>query len=514
MEQSRWRLLSSTSQEVRAAFDAIRKEAGVPESVPPEVAEVAARAASKILDNTYVDRREIEFVTIDPPSSMDLDQAVHIERREGGFRVHYAIADVAFWVEPGSLLDDEVHRRGLTIYGPDMRVGLHPVVLSEDAASLLPGQDRPAALWTIDLDEKGEIVTAAVVRSLVRSRAKLSYEQVQFMLDDGSAAESLQLVREVGELRLALERARGGVSLEVPEQEVRETDSGDFVLLFRSTLPIEKWNAQISLLTGIAAAQMMLAEGVGILRTLPPAAPRDLAKLRATAKALGIKWRRGESYAELLRTLDASNPKHAAFMTRATTLFRGAGYLAFDHTASYGGSPAAVTNDEGVDVGDAEGFEVASSTGGDLNLNRRHAAIAAEYAHVTAPLRRLVDRYGTEICLAHTAGTTVPQWVLEKLPLLPAEMTAANRVANRVERETANIVEASLLQHRIGETFDGVIVDVLEKRDKPSTRGEVMISDPAVLARIDGEYLVLGEEVTARLVEAVVSEGKVRFELA
>src|SRR5581483_10869513 len=102
--------------------------------------------------------------TIDPAGSRDLDQALHLERTAGGFRFHYAIADVAAFVTPGSQLDEETRRRGETLYFPDVRVPLHPAVLSEDAASLLPGQLRPAVLWTIDLDRTGEVASVDVGR--------------------------------------------------------------------------------------------------------------------------------------------------------------------------------------------------------------------------------------------------------------------------------------------------------------------------------------------------------------
>ncbi|MDR2703969.1 MAG: RNB domain-containing ribonuclease [Cellulomonadaceae bacterium] len=534
MTRNRWRLFSPTSKELRTAFRTIRADLGVPARFPRDVLNQAEDVAQRVPGPEYEDRRDIEFVTIDPPSSMDLDQAVHIERHGDGYRVHYAIADLGFFVDPDSPLDQEVNKRGLTVYGPDQRTALHPPTLSEGAASLLPNKDRPAALWTIDLDATGEIKKACVRRALVRSRAKMNYEEVQRFLDNGTANQSLSLLKEVGLLRQKVERERGGVSLEVPEQEVEEDIDGDFSLLFRKNLPVEGWNAQISLLTGIAAAQIMKKAGIGILRTLPPAAPIDIKRLRATARALGIYWPKSVPYAELLRNLDSGNPKHAAFMNQATTLFRGAGYLAFDkssgnssmheqnHTVVEQNNPTAqqpVPSDQ--QTASSEQQTSATNTLAQTErqnaapqpkVNRHHAAIAAEYAHVTAPLRRLVDRYGTEICLAYCARKPIPQWVLDKLPVLPEEMSAANRQANALERRCANVVEASLLRDRIGEVFNGVVVDRDERPGKANMRGEVMISSPAVLARIDGEVLELGEPVKARLIAASVADGKVLFE--
>lgn len=358
MPKTRWRPYSPKSTLVRAGFDALRSDLGIPADFPPEVLAEAEEAAKRVPGPEYADRRDIEFVTIDPASSLDLDQAVEIERRADGYRVHYAIADLAFFVDPGGALDREVNRRGMTVYGPDQRVGLHPPVLSEGAASLLPDQDRPAVLWTIDLNANGDIVNATAKRALVRSRAKLSYQDAQQMIDDGTGPEWIGLLKEVGLKRQAIEQKRGGISLDVPEQEVEEDVDGDFNLLFRRTLPVEGWNAQISLLTGMAAAHMMAKKKVGVLRTLPPADRRDVKRLRATARALDIDWPNRMSYADLLRTLDSSNPHHAAFMTEATRLFRGAGYATFDQAGGPGGELA-------IDISDMPDVsDIATDVGG------------------------------------------------------------------------------------------------------------------------------------------------------
>ena len=102
------------------------------------------------------------------------DYLTFIERRGTGFRVHYAIADVASFVRPGGALDLETHRRGVTLYSPDLRTSLHPPVLSEGAASLLPDVVRPAVLWRIDLDSAGQQVEVDVERALVPLPSPLS----------------------------------------------------------------------------------------------------------------------------------------------------------------------------------------------------------------------------------------------------------------------------------------------------------------------------------------------------
>ena len=273
---------------LRDGIARIQSELKVTPDFAPEVEEAATRAVTdpRLPD---LDRTDLPFVTIDPPSSMDLDQALHIEREGTGYVVHYAIADVAAFVTPGDPIDVASHERGETLYGADSKVPLHPTSLSEGAASLLPDQVRPALLWTIHVDDTGEGTDVHVERARVRSTAKLDYEGVQRAVDDGSADEVLILLKEVGELRLQREAARGGISLPLPEQEV-DVRGDDWSLEFRSMIPAETWNAQISMLTGFAAASLMVYARVGLLRTLPPPQAHDLQRLHRVARALHLDW--------------------------------------------------------------------------------------------------------------------------------------------------------------------------------------------------------------------------------
>ena len=129
--------------ELAAGLARIRAELEVPDAFAPEVL-AAAEAGVAAARLPELDRTDLELVTIDPPGARDLDQALHIARAGNGFVVSYAIADVATFVSPGDAVDREAHRRGLTLYAPDRRTPLHPPVLSEGAASLLPGEVRLA----------------------------------------------------------------------------------------------------------------------------------------------------------------------------------------------------------------------------------------------------------------------------------------------------------------------------------------------------------------------------------
>src|SRR5690606_15381269 len=137
---------------------------------------------------------------------------------------------------------------------------------------------------------------------------------------------------------------------------------------------------------------------------------------------------------------------------------------------------------------------------GTLPEHTGHSAVASDYAHVTAPLRRLVDRYAGEICLAICAGDEVPAWVLEKLESVPQAMRESGAVAGQYERAVLDLTEAVLLRERVGERFTAT---VLEVDGKNPARGDITIPDPAIEARVTGEQpLPLGEEVTVVLVEA------------
>lgn len=460
---------------MRAGFHRLQCELGIPERFAPDAEAEAGRRASGAAWPER-DATDVEFVTIDPPGARDLDQAVHLARRPSGYLVRYAIADLAAFVEPGGAIDREAHERGVTLYAPHHRTPLHPPVLSEGAASLLPGEVRPALLWELELDEAGHVTDAAVVRARVRSRRQLTYAEVQEALDAGSAPESLSLLREIGQLREEIELRRGGVSLPVPEQEVR-VEGRHWTLEFRSSLPVEGWNAQVSLMTGMAAASIMRDAGIGILRTLPPAEQWAIDRLRRVAKALRIRWPGSLTYPEFVRSLDPTRADHAAMLNACTRLFRGAGYEAF---------------------------------AGSQPEQPLHAALATEYAHCTAPLRRLVDRYVGEICVAACAGTAVPGWVAEELPGLPDMMAQANARAGKFERGIVNLVEALVLADRVGEEFLATVIDY----DPERGRGEVQLTDPAVEARLEGRGVRLGTEVPAVLTEADLLEGKVLFQPA
>ena len=454
----------------------IRQKMHLPNAFPPEV-EAAARDAAANVKLPDLDRTDIPLVTIDPPGSMDLDQAMYIERNGDGWRVYYAIADVASFVAPGGAIDLEANRRGETLYGIGHTIPLHPTVLSEGAASLLPGQLRPALLWTIDLDAGGASTGAKVERARVKNRQQCDYDSVQAAIDAGNADPMWALLKQVGELRKQRAQTLGAISLPLPEQEATEVN-GQWTLAYRARHPVEDWNEQISLLTGMAAASIMLKGGVGILRTLPQPDPQAIAHLRQTASNLKLAWPPERPYPAFIDTLDPADPAQVAMLVACTRVLRGAGYTSF-----HGAPPA----------------------------QPMQSALAAEYTHATAPLRRLVDRYAGEVCVALCVGQTPPDWALAKLDGLPDTMRMADRTAGEFEHATIDLLEAVVLAPRVGDDFSAIVTNL---EDGNARTGTVMIHDPAIETRVHAERdLPLGQQVSVKLMEADPATRKIQFEL-
>ncbi|MEU3275334.1 RNB domain-containing ribonuclease [Saccharomonospora sp. NPDC006951] len=455
-------------------FASLRADFELPESFPPDVlAEAEAVAGDPECAGEREDATGVPFVTVDPAGAKDLDQAVCLEPvRGGGIRVHYAIADLAAFVPPGGAIDAEARRRGQTLYLPDGNVPLHPPELSEGAASLLPGMVRPAVLWTIDTDSGGEPTAVRVRRALVRSTERFDYDTVAAALEAGTAHPSIAALPALGRARRELAVRRGAVELQLPEQEISAGPDGGWLLVRRPRNDVEAWNAEVSLLTGMTAASIMLEAGVGVLRTLPEADDETVDWLRRSAGALGIPWPREATVSELLAGLDPAQPASLALYAGTTRLLRGAGYTAFD-----GGVPELAT----------------------------HAGIGGPYAHVTAPIRRLVDRFATEVCLAVTSGKPVPRWVRASLAELPELMQGSDTFAARVERAYLDQVEAWMLAEHIGRVFDAVVLRAEENK------AEIFVENPPVLGKCSGSGFPEGGRISVRLTAVDVAKRRVSF---
>jgi exoribonuclease R len=445
-------------------FEAIRDEFKLPADFSADVLAEADAIAQQPIAADRIDLTDVPFVTIDPPGSMDLDQAMCLTTIGDGWRVQYAIADLGSVIKPGSAIDVEARRRGETVYLPDGRVPLHPTVLSEGALSLLPDQTRRAAVWTIDVHPDGTLGDAKVERATVRSVARLDYDRVQSDFGAGTPHPSIEALPDLGLARRAHRIAEGAIELGIPEQGV-VADGDAWKLEWRRRVPADGANAEVSLLTGNAAAQMMLKARVGLLRTLPEPSRHDVQKFLARAREHGV---RGDSPAAVIESLHGDNIGHVALMQDATSLLRGAGFEAFD-----GAGPSV----------------------------RSHAGIGEPYAQVTAPLRRLVDRFGTEVCLALSSGEAVDPAIRAALPLLPDLMEESDHRASGVDRAVIDQIEAWIVD--VGQQFKAI---VMRADDRQAT---VMLHAPAVVATCEAPNLRAGTVITVEVAE--VTERVVSF---
>ena len=483
-------------------FRSVAREHGVPETFAPEVHDDAAAASDRRTGRK--DLRDVPFVTIDPPGSMDLDQAMHLTALDGdgadgevgaeghggeggaaGWRVLYAIADVGGLIAPDSLVAREAMRRGQTIYLPDEPTRLHPAALSEGAGSLLPDVDRPALVWDIVVGADGEPTSCDVYPALVRSVARLEYVQVQATFGAGDPHPSIAALPELGRARQGSALRREAINLRLPSQTVAPTDDGRWELHLDARPPAMDFNSEISLLAGMVAGQMMAEAGVGVLRTLRPAGDEALAEFRVAARALGYELPDDAGIAqvsEFLAGVDADSARGMAVMKDASRLLRGSGYERVE-TLDDGSAP------------DPSDVPV-------------HSGVGGPYAHVTAPLRRLIDRFGLEYCLAiaaHRRGETekveVPEWVTSGVDEAISVMASSGQLASRVDRACLDLTEAVVLEPWLGHAFDAA---VLHDRGEEV---EVFVFEPPVFARCVGTTAAgVPAEGTAQRISLVAAD--------
>lgn len=441
----------------------LRTQFQVPASFPAEVL-TAAEAAARRAPSEHADWTARPFVTLDPSESTDLDQAFAIEPAGADWLLHYAIADVGWFVAPGDPLDAEAWARGVTTYLPGGKAGLYPPVLAEGAASLLPDGPRPAVVFTVRVDPAGETVLDGVTRAVIRSRAKLAYESVR----DADLPPGFLEIAERIELA---EARRGAARVDPPEQQVERGADGKFALRFRPLLPSETRNAALSLACNLAVAKLLLEHQTGLFRVMAGPDPRAEARLRQTARAFGLTWPEPASLAQFEKLLDPADPRHAAFMLAVRRAGQGASYAPY----APGNPPW-------------------------------HAAIAAPYAHATAPLRRLADRYVIEAALALANGRPVPDAIAAAFPLLPAAMQRGDARAGQIERAVVDLAETAILAGREGELFDAVVTDLGEQGAR------IQLCDLPVVARTTAREVVPGDRVRVKLESADPATRRLAFQ--
>ncbi len=462
-----------------AGLAAVRLANGVPASFPAEVLAEAGVVLGAPFDRVgRTDLTGVAFATLDPASSTDLDQAFALDVEGDTFVLRYAIADVGAFVARGGALEAEAWARASTLYLPDAKVPQYPAALSEGAASLLPGVDRPAIVMTVVLGTDLVPALRSIERAVVKSQAKLAYETA-------TPDEVHPLLAAFAARMEASDQARGAERVQRPEQEiVHDPDApGQLRLTFRSLTASEEANSAMSLAANLALGSMFVSRGVGLFRDLDDPSRRDVAALRRTAAALGVPWSDDEPLRALLVRLRPDRPADASFSIALRRAGGAAQYRLYR--------------------ADASGTMRSEGKTGTPN-GPWHAAMGAPYVHATAPLRRLADRYVLDLAIALHAGTEIESLV-EPLNRLPLVMDAIGMRASKIDRACIDLVEAVVMVGREGEVFDGVVVE------SDPEHAVVHLAADGIRVRLPLSGCAPGDAVKLRLQAADPAKGTVTF---
>ncbi len=470
--------------DVASLLAGIRREQELPDAFPAAVEEAARQASMQHFEIGVGGQREDltdrHFETLDPATSTDLDQAFAVATDGEDILLSYALADIAPFAPSGGIVEREAWQRGVTVYAPDQRVSLYPAVLSQGAASLLPDVVRPAVVFVVAVNPAGDPRLVSGRRATIRSRRKRAYETTE-------PGDLDPLIVELHRRTSAAEMRRGASKIDWPEQEVVPNPHvpGGFSLELRPQRPSEEINAAMSLSVNIAIAMKMLEFRTGLFRIMPGPDPAKERALHRVAAALHIRWDSDEALRAVISRLDPSDSHHAKFLLEARRSGRGASYEVFDaQTPPF------------------------------------HSALASVYAHATAPMRRLADRYVIELSLAllnDPKNVAARALIMSALDEMPSIMAAAARRAAAVENGVLDLLEAVSLAGRVGDRFPATILE-------PSAGGfTVQLPDPPVRARALADAaspgtrpspnLQAGDDVTVELLDVDVVNRRVKFRL-
>ncbi|MBI5318224.1 ribonuclease R [Bradyrhizobium sp.] len=484
----------------------------IPQAFTPSALREAETAKPPTLEGRE-DWRDIPLVTIDPPDAKDHDDAVHAEpdpdpNNKGGYIVHVAIADVAYYVRPGSALDRDALTRGNSVYFPDRVVPMLPERISNDLCSLVPGEPRGALAVRLVIGADGHKRSHSFHRVLMRSAAKLAYAQAQAAMhgrtDDVTGPLLDPIIRPLYAahdlVRLARD-ARDPLDLDLPERKILLKPDGtvDRVIV-PERLEAHRLIEEFMILANVAAAETLEKKGLPLIYRVHDQPTQE----------------KVHNLLEFLKTLDLSFAKGGALRP---SLFNRV------LTQVKGEDVEALVNE--VVLRSQAQAEYSAENYGHFGLNLRR------YAHFTSPIRRYAD------LIVHRAliralglgeGALPSDETLEHLGEVAAQISATERRAMKAERETADRLIAHFLADRIGATFQGRVSGVTRaglfvKLDQTGADGIIPIrtlgteyfnydeTRHALVGSRSGAMHRLGDVVDVRLVEAAPVAGALRFEL-
>ena len=470
-----------------------------------------AEAAHEVSPAGREDWREVPFVTIDPPDAKDHDDAVHAipdpdPRNPGGHIVSVAIADVAQYVRPVSQLDREAAKRGNSVYFPDRVVPMLPERISNDLCSLRPNVDRPALAVRMVVGADGRKRSHSFHRVLIRSAARLHYEQAQLAMSGRTDEVTEPIVDKILQPLYAAYRAvlharneRGPLDLDVPERKiVLKSDGTVDRVIMPQRLEAHRLIEEFMILANVAAAETCERAKVPLIyRVHDEPSPEKQNALR-----------------EFLATLDISLPKGGTL--------RPDGFNRILERVK-GREVERLVNE--VVLRTQAQAEYSSENFGHFGLNLRR------YAHFTSPIRRYAD------LIVHRALIRALKFGADGLPdgadarglaEIAANISATERRAMKAERETADRLIVHFLADRVGAIFDGHISGVTRaglfvELDETGADGFIparTIGDEYFRFHEVGRAFVgrsathrLGDPVSVELVEAAPVAGALRFRL-
>jgi len=472
-----------------------------------------AEAAKPATLHGREDWRKVPFITIDPADAKDHDDAVHAEHddapnNKGGFIVNVAIADVAHYVTPDSALDREALVRGNSVYFPDRVVPMLPERISNDLCSLRPREDRAALAVRMVIGADGRKRSHTFHRIMMRSAAKLSYDQAQVAISGRPDEDTEALVEPVlkplyaaYETCVRARTERQPLDLDLPERRILLKGDGtvDRVVV-PERLEAHRLIEEFMILSNVAAAETLEKARVPLIYRVHD--EPGLEKVHALR--------------EFLATLDINLAKTGSLRPEA-----------FNRVLKMvKGRDAEPLVNEIVLRTQAQA-EYAAENYGHFGLNLRR------YAHFTSPIRRYADLivHRGLIRALKFGHDGLPEAVETKdLAEIGAEISATERRAMLAERETKDRLIAHHLADRVGATFDGRISGVhraglFVKLHETGADGFIparTIGDEyfrhdekahAMIGNRSGETYRLGDTVTVKLVEAAPVAGALRFEL-